>query len=188
VVLGSGSVTVRDWDDNEFSNVDASAGARVLEAVRVYQLMARARDRGEGLWVISSGGKVRDADRDAATGLTMRDALVRLGVPSHRVLLEGKARNTYEEAIEIKAMLPPLGHPRIVLVTSAMHMRRSLGAFRAVGLEPTPAVSRSAAWSTTLSERLLPSALGLWQGSNTAHEIIGLAYYALSGRYRGSAD
>ncbi len=187
VVLGSGSSTVRDWNDREFSSVDATAAARVLEAVRVYELMTAARPGSEPPWVISSGGKVSPTDRNAPTGITMQDSLLRLGVPAGRVLLEGASHNTHEEAVAIKAMLPGLGSPRVVIVTSGIHMRRSVGTFRSVGIDPIPAVARPAVWSTTWRERLLPTPIGLWQGSNVMHEAIGLVHYAATGRFSLSA-
>ena len=92
VVLGSSSFTARDWRDNRFSIVDPPAASRVLEAVRIYRLL-------DAQWVVSSGGSVRTSDSREATGTTMRDALVRLGVPPPRIIVETRSRNTHDEAV-----------------------------------------------------------------------------------------
>jgi uncharacterized SAM-binding protein YcdF (DUF218 family) len=178
VVLGSGSVTVRDWDDREFSNVDYSAAARVLEAWRVYRLVDPAV-------VIASGGKVDPADGEEATGVTMRDALARLGVPPDRLVLEGRSRNTHEEAVLIAGMLASgeLTADQIILVTSEAHMRRSLGAFRASGVHAIPAIARLDLTDLSALDWVLPSDRGLWHSSLVVHEALGLAYYRLRGWY-----
>jgi uncharacterized SAM-binding protein YcdF (DUF218 family) len=60
------------------------------------------------------------------------------------VLLESVATTTEAEASEVRRMLGGRRLEPIVLVTSPMHMRRSLAAFRAMGLNPFPGAS--AAW------------------------------------------
>jgi uncharacterized SAM-binding protein YcdF (DUF218 family) len=177
VVLGSGSFTVTDWDGHAFSNVDPHAASRVLEAVRVFRLA------GADI-VVSSGGKVDPEDPDEATGVTMREALIRLGVPSDRVLLETVSRNTHDEAMVIASMRPSLAADHLVLVTTDMHMRRSLGAFRAAGLEPIPAIARTPFTDISLREWVLPSGRGLWRGGEVMHEVAGIVYYRARGWYK----
>jgi uncharacterized SAM-binding protein YcdF (DUF218 family) len=180
VVLGSGSVTVRDWDGREYSTVDYSAAARVLEASRVYQLVDPAV-------VVASGGKVHPSDTDAATGVTMHDALVRLGIPAGRLVLESRSRNTHEEATVVAAMLGSgdLAADHIILVTSETHMRRSLGAFAAAGIRAIPAIARLDLTDLKTLDWVLPSDQGLWYSSLVVHEVIGLVYYSARGWYVG---
>jgi uncharacterized SAM-binding protein YcdF (DUF218 family) len=73
---------------------------------------------------------------------------------------------------------------QVVLVTSQTHMRRALGAFRAVGLRPIPAVAQEFERTKPLSTWILPSEEGLAIASGNAHEVIGLAYYWLRGWWR----
>ena len=51
----------------------------------------------------------------------------------------GLKSNTHEEALAVKAMAEEEGWERIILVTSASHMRRALGVFRSTGLTVDPA-------------------------------------------------
>jgi uncharacterized SAM-binding protein YcdF (DUF218 family) len=154
VVLGSGSLTVRDWNDDPFSIVDPPAASRVVEAVRVFKLTNPD-------WVISSGGLARPdpTNRQVPSGITMRDALVRMGVPAERILVETQSRTTHTEALVVEPMLRSLGVEHTVLVTSAGHMRRSLGTFRAVGRERHPG-HRAAPRPRSVVAPLAPSERG----------------------------
>jgi uncharacterized SAM-binding protein YcdF (DUF218 family) len=176
VLLGSGSFTARDWDGGEFSIVDPPAATRVAEALRVYRLV-------DPEWVIASGGKVRPDDPNVATGITMRDALVRLGVPLARVIVETKSRNTHEEAVVVAPILEDLDVANTVLVTSDLHMRRSLGTFRAAGIVAIPAIARHPIVGGNHSP-ILPSYRWLWYSGDVAHEALGIGYYAARGWYR----
>jgi uncharacterized SAM-binding protein YcdF (DUF218 family) len=79
-------------------------------------------------------------------------------------------------------MLRTLGANHVVLVTSDIHMRRSLGAFRAQGWRPIPAIASDPRFPKTLREWITPSNHGLAHTQLVVHEIAGLAYYAVRGR------
>jgi uncharacterized SAM-binding protein YcdF (DUF218 family) len=177
VVLGSASFTALDWDDHAFSVPDERAAMRVLEAARVFRVL-------DANWVISSGGTTDPDDSDEPTGATMREALIRLGVPADRLLVETESRNTHDEAVIVAPLLRSLGADHVVLVTSRVHMRRSAGAFRAEGVAVIPAVARNRVRRSTWRLWLLPSEKGLDESAMGAHEVVGLVYYALRGWYR----
>jgi uncharacterized SAM-binding protein YcdF (DUF218 family) len=174
VLLGSGTFTALDWDDHRLSVLDPAAASRVLEAVRVFRIVDPA-------WVISSGGLVDPDERVEPSGITMRDALVTLGVPASRILVESRSRTTHEEAVIVAPMIEPLNVDHVILVTSDTHMRRSLGAFRAQGVDAIPAIARhpyvDAPW-------LIPSEAGLAESALVAHEIVGIGYYLVRGWFR----
>lgn len=174
VVLGSGGATVVDWSGNRFATVDAEAAARVLEAVRIFRLMPTAI-------VISSGGNSDAEDRRTPTGESMRAALLGLGVPAAQLLVETESRNTRGEAIVIARIVRERQIERVVLVTSRVHLRRALGAFRAVGIDAIPAGARDLLDDLRLMERWLPGDRGLWYSWRVAHELLGLVYYRARG-------
>jgi uncharacterized SAM-binding protein YcdF (DUF218 family) len=99
-----------------------------------------------------------------------------------RVLLEGEARTTRENALRAKAMLDPRPGETWLLVTSAGHMPRSVGVFRAAGwdgLVPWPVDYRTTGpfelfWKPQVAERL-------YELDEAAYEWAGLAYYRLLG-------
>jgi uncharacterized SAM-binding protein YcdF (DUF218 family) len=177
IVMGSGSFTTRDWDNNEYSTPDPDAASRVLEAVRVYHLVNPDV-------IISSGGKVHPDNPSIATAEAMRDALLQLGVPASRIVVQTKSRNTYEEAVDDTRLCASMNLDRVIVVTSDFHMRRTLGAFRAVGLNAVPAIARDPFEARTWYDWFLPSDLGFVKASAITHELFGLAYYAAHGWYR----
>jgi uncharacterized SAM-binding protein YcdF (DUF218 family) len=177
VVLGSGSIDAEDWDGRTFSFVDRSAAARVLEAVRVFRMTNAAI-------VLSSGGNPRPQLDDKPSGETMRDALVELGVPADRILTETASKTTRDEALIVAEILRAQNVDRVILVTSQTHMKRALGAFRAAGIDPTPAIAQEFERYVPLAMTLVPSEDGLGVASTNVHEGLGIAYYWLRGWWR----
>jgi uncharacterized SAM-binding protein YcdF (DUF218 family) len=178
IVLGSGSFTARNWGTDKYSVLDPPAAMRVLEAVRVFRIANPE-------WVISSGGLVNENAGPLSSGaVTMRDALIDLGVPASRILLEDRSHNTRDEAVIVAPMLRTLGADHVILVTSELHMRRSVGAFRAVGVEVIPAIARGIFTTLPWYLWIIPSDAGIIEGSFLAHELVGITYYALRGWYK----
>jgi len=167
VLLAAGGERV-PGGSGSFSLMSATEASRVLEAARVFALVSPD-------WIISSGGA--DLPDDVPSGEVMRDALVQLGVPPARIALESSSRTTHEEAVLVAPMLKRLGVQRTILVTSAIHMPRSLGTFRAAGIDaiPAPAAAPGA------RRRWLPSARGLAFSAQVLHECAGLVYYRARG-------
>jgi len=114
----------------------------------------------------------------------MRDTLVRLGIPSSRILIENQSRTTHDEAVIVTKMLRTLKVDRVVLVTSDIHMRRSLGTFRAEGIDAVPAIARGPFPSGSRLIWLLPTSSALDETQAVAHEFLGIAYYAARGWLR----
>jgi uncharacterized SAM-binding protein YcdF (DUF218 family) len=83
----------------------------------------------------------------------------------------------------VAPLLKSLAIDRVVLVTSETHMRRSLGAFRAVGVNAIPAIARGPDWPSRWSD-WLPNTESLEQSGSVAHELVGMPYYWLRGWWR----
>lgn len=178
VILGSGSLDVEDWDGRNLALPDPAGAARVLEAVRVYNLVAPA-------FVISSGGNPRPSRRMTPGAETMRDLLVARGVPADRIVLETESATTRDEALLIAPILKSRNARPVILVTSGIHMRRALGAFRAVGVDAVPAIAQEIPLDRlSAADYAMPSGLGLDLASANAHEILGFAYYWLRGWWK----
>lgn len=64
------------------------------------------------------------------------DIMVLAGIPASDILLERDSRNTHENAANTKAILDKQPGNSYLLITSGFHMRRSLGCFRKVGMNP----------------------------------------------------
>jgi uncharacterized SAM-binding protein YcdF (DUF218 family) len=99
-----------------------------------------------------------------------------------RVVFEDRARNTYENAMFSKQLAAPQPGERWLLVTSAAHMPRSVGAFRQVGW---PVIPYPVDYRTTGGVEILvaPDVAGRWNEFDQAVKAwIGLLAYRLSGR------
>jgi len=175
VLLGAGTLTVRGYGGRMGVLVVPSA-TRVLEAERVYRLLGSP-------WVISSGGAAEEPDAEA-NAVTMRDALMKLGVPAGRILLESSSMNTHDEAVLVAPMLRSLQVDRIVLVTSDTHMRRSLATFRAAGVDVVPAIAPDPLPYRSRADWMVPTSDGLDFSGAVAHEYFGLIYYGARGWLR----
>ena len=175
VVLGSGSFTVHGRDAR-MGVIDVAGAARVLEAEHVYRVL------GSPL-IISSGGGAQGLQTETSAA-TMRAALVALGVPPNRIVLEQDSRTTHDEAVLVAPMLPALHVEHIVLVTSDVHMRRSLAVFRAAGMAPVPAIAPDPLNSEPRIRSFIPSSDGLRFTGSVMHEYAGLVYYFLRGWIR----
>jgi uncharacterized SAM-binding protein YcdF (DUF218 family) len=176
VLLGGGEERIKGWSDRVPLMDDVEA-ERVVEASRVFKLT-------DPEWIVSSGAaSVRDHP-PIPTSVVMRDALVQLGVPSSRILLDSSSFDTHEEAVMIAPMLRARNIQQIILVTSAVHMPRSVGAFRALGMETTPAIAPDPGAFQGWTETYLPSRRGLKMSSQLAHEVVGLPYYWIRGWWR----
>ena len=177
VVLGSGDQTIWGWDTKPLSVLDPVGAARVLETWRVFRLIDPA-------WIISSGGLSDSTSPDEASGIVMRDALIALGVPAERIKLESLSRTTHDEAVLLSPVLHSLNIEHLVIVTSNVHMRRSLGAFHAQGWNAIPAIAPDPDATLTLAERCQPTLAGLWLSGQVVHEFLGIPYYLARGWYR----
>ncbi|MGO4700178.1 YdcF family protein [Dyella sp. 2RAB6] len=130
VLLGAGS-----FKDAAHGTLEPSffANGRILAAVAQYQSCHLA---GGDCKVLASGGDPQG--NGAPEAAVYRDALVRAGVPAADVLVEERSLSTFHNAQYSKPMLDAYAPQRTVLVTSGLHMRRSLLYFDHFGIEPTP--------------------------------------------------
>lgn len=141
---------------------------RVAETASLYRA---CRAAGARCTVLVTGGETPTADRPLA--LAYAEALARLGVPKADLLLEPRSRTTWQNAEFSQPILARLAAQRVWLVSSALHLRRGMFAFRQFGIAATPvrADYTRVVWS------LLPSAKNLAMTNAALHEYAGLALY-----------
>ena len=109
--------------------------------------------------------------------------LMDAGVAEDRIVLEGRSRNTYENAVLTRDLVKPVAGQRWYLVTSAFHMPRAMGLFRKAGFDvvayPVDYRTRGPEDVTRLFERIPQGLLRLDLGVN---EWLGLFAYRALGR------
>jgi uncharacterized SAM-binding protein YcdF (DUF218 family) len=125
VILG-GFHSDRQTVEGEWSDIPPVTSERIVETARLSRWYPQAR-------ILYSGG-----GGEAELG---KKALVWLGVDPERIIIEDKSRNTAENAKLSKIIAAPNPAEKWLLVTSAFHMPRAIGAFRASGfpVEACPA-------------------------------------------------
>ena len=98
-------------------------------------------------------------------------------------MLESESRTTAENATFTRQLVSPKPGERWLLVTSAFHMPRSMGAFRKAGfeVEAYPVDWRSRGWSD-LASPFSSLSMGLARTDTAVHEWTGLIAYWMTGR------
>jgi uncharacterized SAM-binding protein YcdF (DUF218 family) len=114
----------------------------------------------------------------------LADAIVKLGVPRSKLLIDDRSRNTRDQALNVKALLAGRRIDRFVLVTSPTHMSRSLAAFRAVGLSPIPSASRLRVDGGRTFWTLWPDRQSLEVSDAASYDAVAWLYYWSQGWLR----
>ncbi len=109
------------------------------------------------------------------------DLLERQGIDPGKIAVHGKVRNTLAEAKSVKAYCESKGIKRILLITSANHMRRAAALFRKQGLNPD-LLSVSRDNKPITRESFVPSGDGLEDTYGMFYEIVGYTAYLIQGK------
>ena len=150
--------------------------------------------QGKAAKIVVSGGTVPWVNPEGipSGAETMATFLGVLGVPPEALVLEARSRNTYENALFTREMLAATGEKRILLVTSATHMPRSVRLFEAQGFVVIPAAAdfqvTDADWALMFAPDLavqalnwVPEAQYLEMTTRALKEYVGLVVYGLQG-------
>ncbi len=176
VVLGGG--TESPQYPRPMVEVNA-AGDRVIYAAELYK-------QGKASFILVSGGNIPSLDaRTSTPAEDMASLLTMLGIPSEVIWLQPNSANTAEDALFSGQMLWDHGITRVILVTSAIHMPRSVELFSAQGIEVIPApvdytVTQEVwndLWGGDWQEMIIsamPNASSLAQTTNAMKEYIGM--------------
>jgi uncharacterized SAM-binding protein YcdF (DUF218 family) len=149
---------------------------RVLHAARLYRA-------GKVKRVLVTGGNIPWLPGEIPEAELIRDLLIEWGVPAGAITLAGGSRNTFENALEVRAMRERAPFGSALLVTSAAHMPRAMAVFAKAGLPVTAAttdveVVEGAEWTPL---RWLPDAAALAATTMAIKEWIGLLAYRARG-------
>lgn len=168
VVLGGG---INENIDGEGGTgmLDSHSLARVVAAYRLYVKAEKP--------IIISGGRV--GQRQSIADIAQR-VLLSWGVPQNRIIPESKSADTYENAQYTKELADKYRFRKILLVTSAFHLKRSSMLF---SKHFTDIVPYPADYQTSRSPydilSFLPSAAHLCVVEIAIREYLGIAFYSL---------
>jgi len=170
IVVLSGGIESYRAGDGVLHQAGPATVLRALEAARLARLLDRAR-------VVASGGVTSAEPGQPAEGEVLRDTLIQVGVAPDRIVLDANGRNTREQAASIKRLLASRGAGRFVLVTSSTHMRRSLSAFRAEGLDPIGSEAAVISDGHLARPRLVPTEPALRLSGTAIYDYAANVYY-----------
>lgn len=159
-------------------------GDRVVYAAKLYR-------EGKAPRVILSGGRVDWWGGGPPESGDMAQLITTMGVPASAILQDPTSLNTRENAVNVKKIMEAQRIHRILLVTSAMHMPRSLLIFKKLGIEAIPAPADFITSQPTVQETqagteatllsLLPDADRLRHTTRAIKEYFGIWVYRLRG-------
>ncbi len=174
IVLGGAIDQVLGATRDAVTIVDAAT--RITEAVRLARRFPTAR-------LVYTGGSASLVAEVGSEAADARRLWTDLGVDPGRVTIEERSRNTVENAQFSRALLAPHPGQRWVLVTSAYHMPRAMGLFRAAGFDaiPDPVDYRTTGtWRDLLPERDIGRGLAAFDFA--VKEWVGLIAYRATDR------
>ncbi|MGQ3674632.1 YdcF family protein [Xanthobacter sp. TB0139] len=155
----------------------AEGGERFLMFVALARRYPQAR-----LAFVSGSGALMPSGEGVEAKMT-RQALRLVGIDPARVEMEEHSRNTAENALFAKQVLKPQPGENWILVTSAFHMPRAVGCFRAVDF---PVLAFPVDYRTVSAEQLNApfsrAATGLNFTDFSVKEWVGLVVYYLTGK------
>jgi uncharacterized SAM-binding protein YcdF (DUF218 family) len=164
VVLGGGLVPhAREYNGSSLAD---DALMRLRYAAYLYTRT--------GLPVLASGaGYTAISEAETMKNILRED----FGV--HDVKTETTSRTTYENAVNSAKILKGLGQQRILLVTSSLHMNRSVLLFEQQGMEVIPAPTDLYSDATVDWRYYLPTGDALESTRYILHEYLALLWYRL---------
>jgi uncharacterized SAM-binding protein YcdF (DUF218 family) len=151
------------------------AAERMTEAVALARRFPAAR-------LVFTGGSAAILPGGPTEADTARRLFADLGLPPERLTFESESRNTHENAVLTHRLVQPKPGETWLLVTSASHMPRAMGCFRAAGWQVT-------AWPVNYTTARDPALWWHWpfptrlnQAEWALREWVGLVAYRLMGR------
>ncbi|MFY8034391.1 MAG: YdcF family protein, partial [Flexibacteraceae bacterium] len=107
-------------------------------------------------------------------------------VDSTDIILESNSRNTHENAINSKRVLDSLGigTDKVLLSTSAFHMRRARGCFKKVGMNPMcypTDIKTHQEMPFQFLNFIMPDVSSVERWRMLFHEILGYLMYKVQG-------
>lgn len=169
-------MTYFNYDDTTAHFTNTSD--RLMQAMRLYGLkkVDKILLTGGSSSIIAKDPRFREA-------LFLQEFWWDSGLDSNDYIAEPNARNTYENALFTANILKKEGNPKVLLITSALHMPRSIACFKKQNIDfdyfvTNPAQSRASySWTAFLLPN--PSILNMWR--SLIHEWIGMLAYKLKG-------
>lgn len=124
VVLGG---AISPYKSSAWNQVQVGAGA---DRIIGFQYLAKLYPGAQLVYTGGSGALTDQQFKEAEQAQILMD---QLDLSGRAIVFESESRNTYENAVNSKALLTPGSEEKWLLITSAFHMPRSVGVFCSLG-------------------------------------------------------
>lgn len=175
VVLGGGMITYDSRYDRHTFRVNTD---RIMQAIYLYK---------EGVIgkILISGGSGSLIYRNMREASTLKEFMVQtMEIPAEDILVDTISDNTHQNAVESAAIIKStFNNPDILLITSAIHMRRSNLCFKKQGILADVYATDLTAGSRRyqFNHLFVPSHQSLQQWNKLLHEWVGIIMYKIMG-------
>jgi len=159
-------------------------GDRLIYGAKLYMEGAAPK-------IVLTGGRVPWYGGDASEAESMATILELFGIPREDMILESRSLNTRDNAVYTQEILEREKIKKVLLVTSAAHMPRSIAIFRRANIDAIPAPTDFMVSDRNLVEyrhssearilNLIPSSDSLDYTTQAIKEYIGIIIYRLKG-------
>jgi uncharacterized SAM-binding protein YcdF (DUF218 family) len=135
--------------------------------------------------LILSGGDGSAFQSEMKESVALVNYLNSINFNTTRVVLEPDSKNTYENALftvqKMKTRGVNLQSKKVLLITSAIHMRRSLACFKKAGVSCTPYVTNriTGPRKFVFDHLFIPNSEAMHGWKALLHELIGFGAYSL---------
>lgn len=146
---------------------------RLLEAIELY----RAGRVSKLLITSGTGDLLNPADKEAPY---LKRSALRLGVAEADLIIEDQSRNTYENSRLSKPLADRAGLKKVLLITSAFHMKRSAAIFKKQGWDFDPWPVDTMVTKPSAAD-ILPSPASLDNVQALLKEMAGYVVYGWTG-------
>jgi uncharacterized SAM-binding protein YcdF (DUF218 family) len=152
---------------------DSSSLRRLVYGIKIYK-------KNSGMKLIIVGGRADPVRPQVSFGRVLGDEALELGVSEDDLLIEEESKNTYEGALNLSDNFNDSEGRRVVIVTSAFHMPRSVKLYRKAGFDVIPAPTDFKGSRFIFGLNLfVPSAEGVGRSSVAIYEYISSSWYII---------
>ncbi len=171
VILGGG-VTDLSWVGLK-PRPSSHSLARLVCGITLYRQIP-------GSNIIISGGSGDPKKQGISEADTMKDVAISLGVAAEDIIIESSSRNTLESALALKKIG---SGRRVILVTSAYHMKRAVAMLNKMDMDVTAAPSDYISEQRGVSfYSFIPAASNFMVFNTAISEYISLTWYKIRGK------
>jgi uncharacterized SAM-binding protein YcdF (DUF218 family) len=168
-------MTMADKEQGSFFSGNAD---RFLQTARLYHTGVIQK-------IFISGGDGSLLQNKPKEADFLKSEFIAQGIPDSVIVVEHDSRNTHESAVAAKRILDSLQwKPPYILITSAVHIPRSIKTFKKAGVDVVahPAGFDAVHGDMSFIDHILPSISVMGEWKFFLKEVVGLWTYQLTGK------